>query len=116
MSDNLEYEDAIEKGKKLLQLLLADDTTSSLPAGVAQSSTKSIFNDVGDLKLHGYTGSRSDSCADNGVQAIKRLSSALKALGVSGEMACDGGKNFMVEHKHEETCTIGSIEYPVSGY
>ena len=114
MSDNLEYTLAIEKGCKILRLLEANDTNCQPPVGIQHASAESIFTKVGDLEVHDYTGSRSDSCTENSAQVIKRLSGALKALGVDGDMACDGGKNFRVEHKHEQTCTVGGVEYPVS--
>jgi hypothetical protein len=109
-----DYELAVKKGEKLLRLLVADSTDTEPPVGSLQTSTQSIFTDVRDLEEYGYTGSRSATCADNGVQVIHRLSGALQALGVNRDMACDGGQNYVVEHKHNQTYTIEGTENPVS--
>lgn len=109
-----DFELAIKKGEKLLQLLVADSTDTEPPVGNLPPSTQSIFTDIRHLEKYGYTGSWSATCAYNHVQVIHRLSSALNALGLDGNMAIDGGKNYVVEHKHNQTYTIEGTEYTVS--
>jgi hypothetical protein len=104
MASDQEYDLAVEKGTRLLQLLLSDDS----------AATQSVFSDVQDLEAHGYTGSRSTSCTEIGYEVIDRLSTALQALGVDDTMACDGGNNYGVDHKHTHTRIIDGVECPVS--
>jgi hypothetical protein len=71
----------------------------------------SVFTSVQDLAIHGYTGQPTTCCSETGV--IERLAPVLDALGMISKLACNGGDNFMVEHKHTESRNIGGIEYPV---
>jgi len=114
MADDQDYERAVEKGTRLLQLMLANDTKAGQLLDPPQQSVQSAFTSVEDLAAHGYTGQRGTSCVLSGREVIRRLSTALQALGVDADMARDGGKNFVVEHKHSEDRILDGVEYPVS--
>ncbi|KAF2826954.1 hypothetical protein CC86DRAFT_416728 [Ophiobolus disseminans] len=114
MATDEEYERAVEKGTVLLQLLLANDAEAGQMLDLPQQSAQSTFASVQDLIVHGYTGKRTTSCILSGREAIMRLSTALQALGLNPEMACDGGANFVVEHKHSEDRTFNSVNCPAT--
>ena len=114
MTKDKEYEIAVEKGTKLLQLMVADDRIAGQLLDPPQKSVQGVFNSVRDLTAHGYTGQRSTSCMENTHEVIVRLAKAFQALGLDPDMACDGGENYMVEHKHSQNRTINATEPIVS--
>lgn len=109
MTKDEEYEAAIEKGGRLLQMMLVRDREAGQLLNPPQASAQSRFNTVADLQAYGYEEQQE-------LEFVRRKSirKALQALGVDDQMACEGGKNIVIQHKHTETKIIEGKEYDVS--
>lgn len=109
MTKDVEYGTAVEKGSKLLQMMLASDHKAGQLLSPPQSSAQSVFNSVADLEVYGYEEYRSLEGF-----STQRLHMALHALGLNDRMACDGGKNFLIYHNHSQLKLVGEKEFAVS--
>ena len=90
MAKDSDYEAAVEKGTKLLQLL----------TDPAEPPPQSYFTDVEDLDENGYASSMDYIFTD-----MDRLSDAFRDLGADSEMIDNGGKNILVHHVYGEKFT-----------
>ena len=90
MAKNSDYEAALEKGTKLLQLL----------TDPAEPPPQSYFTDVEDLDENGYVSSTDYIFTD-----MDRLSDPFRDLGADSEMVDNGGKNILVHHVYGEKFT-----------
>ncbi|KAJ4377931.1 hypothetical protein N0V83_000761 [Neocucurbitaria cava] len=113
MTKDEEYEAAIEKGSRLLRMMLVGDHEAGQLLDPPQASAQSRFNTVANLQAYGY-----EEQQDIGFFRGKSIRKALQALGVDDQIAgvddqaaCEGGKNIVILHIHTETKTIGGQEY-----
>jgi hypothetical protein len=110
MAKDEEYEIALEKGYRLLKMLLPG---ISIPTQEpSPKATRTMFTVVSDLSKYGYTDDLT-SCK-SGRRILGRLARAFQALDINAEMVVDGGSNAMVEHQHLQDRTIDGVFCPVS--
>lgn len=106
MAGDEEFESAVEKGSKLLQMLTVNsDARKDL--NPPRSSAPSLFNEVVDLTRYGYEKFTCETAV------LHSLSKSLKALGIDDKMKEEGGHNVHVCHKHGTTRVIEDFVFPV---
>jgi hypothetical protein len=98
MAKDQDYEAAVAKGTKLLQLMLASDPKGSL---------QSAFKDVEQMVENGYNEGEEDTFE------ISCISAPLLELGASDKMIKDGGQNIRTCRTHDEDRVINGVSYDV---
>lgn len=81
-----DYEAAVVKGTRLLQILATKDKTQ----------LQSAYEDVKELAQHGYLLKPQDKSFE-----IDCIANALCDLGVSDKMVYEGGENIKTHHVHD---------------
>jgi hypothetical protein len=98
MTTDEDYELVVNRGTKLLQLLLAADSGAGQSLDPQQPSVQSSFTSAQDLPKHGYIQHQADPFRTR--RESQSIVPALQALGLNLTIACDGGYNIRVNHSH----------------
>ena len=98
MTKDQDYEAAVEKGIKLLQMLTRKTRTSH----------QSAFNHPEELAQHDYLSNPQQTDFE-----IESVAAALRDLNVDDSMVYDGGENVRIHHTHESVSIIEREEYSV---
>jgi hypothetical protein len=114
MTTDEDYEIAVNRGTKLLQLLLADDSGAGQLLHPPQPSVQSSFTSAQDLPKHGYIQRQADLVRTR--REFQSLVPALQALGLNSTMACDGGHNIRVNHSHATNKLLEGYEDDVRSF
>jgi hypothetical protein len=108
MATDKDYEIAVNRGTKLLQLLLADDSGAGHSLDPLHPFVQSSFTSAQDLPTHGYVQHQADPAKTR--REFQSLIPALQALGLNSTMACDGGHNIRVNHTHATNSLLDDYE------
>jgi hypothetical protein len=108
MATDGDYEFAVNRGTKLLQLLLADASVAGQLLDAPRPSVQSSFTSAQDLPKHGYIQHEADPAKKR--REFQSLVPALQALGLNSTMACDGGHNIRVNHTHATNNSLDDYE------